>query len=1363
MASAVELDSRNGEAIVAGQRAHNAGTSVGDALSPGPRAGRGPAPLSFSQERLWYLDQIYPGEPSSHLSRGLKITGELNHDLLRQSLDTVVSRQESLRATFATSQLYAGVDGKPSQLISQDAKVELVIMNLSTMTPDQRMEKVRAIARSDAQRGFDLTIGPLLRATLLVLGTNENVLLVTVHRIISDYQSLDLLLQELWQAYKALWSQASLSWPALPLQFADYAEWQRRALSDESLSVASDYWRTNLKGAAAVLELPADRPRPAVQNWRGESLALALDHELSAALPALAHAQHTTLFVILLAAFQVLLARYSRQTDVVVGSEFTNREFAEVRDLIGPLSNTFALRSNLSGNPAFHELLAQVHENVEHARRHKLMPFEKLVEELELERSLSFAPVFQVAFILREPSAVFDPGAGLQVEEFEFETGVSRFDLSLEVRLAPNHSGETGTLKLGFEYDSDLFDRETVARLAAHFEVLLRSVVANPNDSISALHLLTAPELNQILHEWNTSETTEQSALCIQEMLAVVEERNPLATAVVCAEERLTYSELNQRANQLAHHLQKLGIGPDRLVGVCLERSLNNIVALLAVLKSGGAYVPIDPAYPHDRVTYMLDDSDVAVLITQQSLVGKLPAQQAAVVLIDTEWEQIARESSANPLSLATPGNLAYVIYTSGSTGRPKGVAIEHRAVVAFLEWALSVFSADELSSVLLSTSFCFDLSVFELFTPLCAGGTVVLAANALQLPELDSAKVTLVNTVPSAMTELVRMRGIPDSVRTINLAGEPLPQSLVNDIYARSNVRQVFNLYGPSEDTTYSTFVRVEPSAAHEPSIGRPIANSTAYILDAHLRPVPAGVPGELHLAGGGLARGYLNRPELTAEKFIPNPFSRQAGARMYRTGDLARYSRDGQIEFLGRLDNQVKLRGFRIELGEIETTLRQQPAVEQAIVTVREDQPGDKRLVAYLVANDGADSALLETSTMRRQLSESLPDYMIPSAFVWLDEFPLTPNGKIDRRALPRPEMDRSDLKTSFVAPRDNLEQQLTNILEKILDVKTIGVRDSFFDLGGHSLLAVRLFAQIENRFGKRLPLVTLFQAPTIEQLAQVLRETDTAKSWSSLVAIQPLGSQPPLFCVHAAGANVLIYRPLSRHLGTEQPVYALQARGLDGEQQPFRSVEEMAAHYLREIRAFQPKGPYHLLGASFGGLVIFEMALQLQALGEQVGLLAMLNTNCPVYPRSKKVGLHLAHLKEHGPVFYSRAIWQTVRRKLGRPTVSLEVTAAPDPALARLVAERRNGDEALVRTVVAIMDAEKDYVPRGRIYPGRITLFLAQDEEPHYEDNRLGWEKLAREGLEVHEVPGTHVSIREEPHVAVLAEKLKRCLET
>jgi len=1291
----------------------------------------GPIPLSFAQERLWFLEQISPGDASGTISRAVKITGPVKQDLLQRALLAVVSRHESLRTTFATNQLDSIKDSKPEPLIAPQRTVEIQFIDVS----DE--QKARGMARSAAQQPFDLTLGPLLRAILFRLNEREHVLLLNLHRIVCDDWSLQIIFDELWAAYNVFANGSEWSNSPLPIQYADYASWQRKRFAHDSTKPALDFWRAKLQGAPAVIELPTDRPRPPARSWQGQSLWMDLENNLAAELKATAAGEGTTLPIVMLAAFKIVLARHSKQNDLVVGYTFSNRDAAETRQLVGPLSSPLNLRSIISSNTTISEFLSELHSNVLEAQAH-FVPFEKLLEQLELEPSLSHAPVFQVSFSFQEAHDA-------KLEEFRFDDFIARFDLSLDVVERLNK------LECRFRFSTDLFDLTRIERLADHFHTVLHGIVRNPTERVCAVPLLTEAERKQILVDWNHTEEAF-AVQCIPQLFEAQVALTPNATAATVETKNLTYAELNRRANQLAHHLRKRGVGPEVLVGICMTRSLEMIVGLLGILKAGGAYVPLDPSYPSERLHFMLQDSGAALLLTEESI--KERVAPAEVLCIDTDWPEISNEREENLATKPEDDNLAYVIYTSGSTGRPKGVAIEHRSAAALLAWARDVFSTEELSGVLASTSICFDLSVFELFLPLSCGGKVVLANDVLHLLSLSTAsEVRLINTVPSAMVELLHLGGVPKTVQTVNLAGEPLSASLVDEIYSQTHVKRVCDLYGPSEDTTYSTFALRLPQS--QATIGRPIANTRCYLLDEDLQPVPIGVPGELYLAGEGLARGYLNRPELTATAFVPDPFT---SGRLYKTGDLCRYLNDGNIEYLGRIDRQVKIRGFRIEPGEIEARLRKHDAVRDAAVVTRHG-----KLVAYVVPVAKSDTAKL-WNELRAFIKASLPEYMSPAIFVALDALPLTPNGKMDRRSLPLPDESQRDLEQAYVAPRDQLEEQLATLWANVLQRKSIGVNDNFFELGGNSLLAARLFAQIENRLGKHLPLATLFKFPTVEQLANSLRDSDTFKPWSSLVAIQPEGSRPPLFCVHAAGANVLIYRPLSRHLGKNQPVFALQAQGLDGRTKPLTTVEEMAALYISEMRAFQPRGPYFLLGASFGGLVIYEMAQQLLAEGEKVALLAMLNTNCPVYSFAKRMQCHAGHLMEHGPRRYLSAAGKGVKRRLtGRMADENNAEAkSTDPEIEKLLARDSGVDESLVRTVAAILTAEEQYMPARQEYPGKITLFWARDAAPDFEDNRLGWRRMAAGGFDLHVVPGTHTTMREEPYVAELAAKLKACLE-
>ena len=1312
-----------------------------------PREDRSSTPLSFAQERYWFLEQINPGDVSLNICRAFRVKGDLSRDLLEQSLAQVISRHESLRTTFAINQLHAVRDSKPAPMVTANNTLEISLMDLSSEAANRREQTAANLARAAAQQPFDLTLGPLLRVTLVKTAPREHILLLSAHRIVCDEASLEILFAEICSSY----SENQWTPPPLAIQYADYAAWQRNSIAGTDL----EFWRTKLHGAPAVIELPTDRPRPAVRTWHGRSTSLCLENELVDHLRRIAAAAGASLDLLLLAAFKVVLGRHSRQHDIVVGQTISNRDHAETRDLVGPISNHLIVRSSLEGEPGFLEFLSRVQRNVLEAYAHSA-PFEKLLEELQLQPGLSHTPVFQVSFQWQK-----DPR--LELDEFEFDDGVSRFDLMVEFSERPTH------LDCRFRFSTDLFDDDTIERLATHLKILLEGIVSNPNQKISVLPLLAPSERRQILDEWNRTEAEYRTELCLHELFEEQVERTPTAVAVEFEETRLTYRELNERANQLAHYLRSAGAAADVLVGVCIERSAELVVALLGILKAGAAYLPLETEYPAERLRFMLNDSATPILITQKSLSDRIRQLGTDARIVCLDEEEIAGQSRENPGFSVTPENLVYAIYTSGSTGKPKGTLITHRGLTNYLTWAIQSYPVKAGKGAPVHSSIAFDLTVTGLFTPLLVGRTAYLCETSASSapPRLNSTAETQVRSrggVESLISALRTGQGFslikitPAHLELLSheltreeaarcasafiIGGENLTADSIKFWQDAAPNTILVNEYGPTETVVGCCVYTVgkEDKSPQSIPIGRPIANTRLYVLSPHLQPQPVGVPGELYIGGAGLARGYLNRPDLTAHAFVPDPFSRSGGERLYRTGDLARYRADGKLEYLGRIDNQVKVSGFRIELEEIETVLRLHNAVENVAVVARQG-----KLLAYVVVTPEArtDEAKL-WSELRGFIKTKLPEYMSPGIFVALDSLPVTPNGKVDRRALPHVDELRPDLEEPYVGPRDQIEERLTMLWTNVLQLKSIGVRDNFFELGGNSLLAARLFAQIANSFGKHLPLATLFLSPTIEQLANCLRDSDTSKTWSSLVAIQPEGSRPPLFCVHAAGANVLIYRPLSRHLGNEQPVYALQAQGLDGRARPLTRVEDMATLYIKEMRAVQPEGPYFLLGASFGGLVIYEMAQQLLEQNQQVALLAMLNTNCPVYSFAKRIRCHVGHLMEKGPREYAQGIVN--RRFTGRVSETKNETAnGLDPEIQKVLAKDSGLDESLVRTVMAIMAAAEQYVPARGVFPGKITFFMARDTKRDFEDNRLAWRKLAGAGLDVHVVPGTHTSMR------------------
>jgi len=1043
-------------------------------------------PLSFAQQRLWFFEQLTPGNFPYHIVAGVRLTGTLDARSLDRSLNELVKRHEVLRTAFKT------INGQPVQAIASNLELKILEIDLRSLPETERDREVKRLIAAEAKLAFDLSQAPLLRAKLLHLSDSNWVLLLSTHHIIFDGWSMGIFIQELATFYQAFSTGKPSPLPELSVQYADFASWQRQWLQGEVLETQLAYWKKQLGGNLSVLNLPTDRPRSAVQTFRGAVHEFTIPKAIAEEMTQLSQREKATLFMVLLAAFKTLLYRYTGQEDILVASPIANRNRREIEELIGFFANTLVFRTNLSSNPTFKELLASVREVALGAYNHQDLPFEKLVEILQPERDLSHNPLFQVLFSLRNVRTPQIKLPGVTLSNLEIEQKTAKFDLALG--LEEGLEGINGTL----EYSQDLFDASTARRIAGHFITLLESIAANPEQRLSNLPILTKPEQQQLLFEWNNTQSELPLNQCVHGLFEAQTERTPDAIAVVFDREQLTYRELNRRANQLAHHLKNLGVKPEIPVGILVDRSLEMVVGLLGILKAGGAYVPLDPAYPPERLVFMLEDAQVGVLLTQARLVESLPKHQGRIVCLDTDWEIIERQSEANLISEVKLDNLAYVIYTSGSTGKPKGVAIEHRNAVALLDWATQVFNPEDLAGVLASTSICFDLSVFELFVPLSRGGKVILAENALHLPTLSAAPyVTLINTVPSAIAELLRMDGIPSSVRTVNLAGEPLGNKLVQQVYEHNTVQKVFNLYGPSEDTTYSTYTLVKKGGNEPPPIGRPIANTQVYILDAQKQPVPIGVPGELYIGGAGLARGYLNRPELTAVSFILNPFSDEPSSRLYKTGDLARYLSDGNIEFLGRIDQQVKIRGFRIELGEIEAAIGQHPAVREAIALVREDNPGDKRLVAYIVANSELRGGHGDTDPthsefinhLRVFLKQKLPQYMIPSAFVLLEAMPLTPNGKIDRLSLRAPDTNTPEFESNFTEPRTPDEQLIAEIWAEVLGLERVGIHDNFFELGGHSLLATQVISRLREAFQIEVPLRSLFESPTVATVTESL----------------------------------------------------------------------------------------------------------------------------------------------------------------------------------------------------------------------------------------------------------------------------------
>lgn len=1350
-------------------------------------------PLSFAQQRLWFLNQLTPGSSVYNISGAVEIQGLLNVAALENSLNEIIQRHEIWRTTFKT------LDGEPIQVIAPSFSFTLKQVDLRQVSIEQQANEVKLFITKEAQQPFNLSTAPLLRATLLQLGDVSYVLILTIHHIVFDAWSMGVLVRELAALYEANSYGITHTLPELPIQYADFACWQRQWLQGEVLSTQLTYWKQKLSSNLPLLQLPTDRPRLPQPNFQGGRRSLTLSKTLSEALKNLSQQSGATLFMTLLAAFKTLLYRYTGQEDLLVGTATAGRNQPEIEQLIGCFVNTLVLRTDLSGNPTFLQLLEQVRKVALEAFNHQDLPFEKLVEELQPERHLSYSPLFQVGFAFYNAPRTELKLPGLTLSSLSVDSGTAKLDLTLSFQ--ENEQGLIGCL----EYKTELFDAATITQMLTHFQTLLAGIVANPKQHLDELTLLTTAERQQLLWQWNDTQTDYPADVCVHQLFEAQVERTPEAIALIF-NDTITYQELNAQANQLANYLRSvklsrsdsLGIKPEMRVGVCLERSPLAIVSILAIFKAGGVYVPLNPTYPQERLTFMIEDARLSVLLIQQSLDIE-PGQSTTVVCLDRECEIIARHSDTNLHQVVTPDNLAYIIYTSGSTGKPKGVLIEHRGLCNLATAQIEAFDIRPDSRVLQFASLSFDASISEIFMALVAGATLCLAttddllpgANLMRL--LRDRAITTV-TLPPSVLAVLPAEELPD-LQTIIVAGEACSPDLV-ERWACD--RRFFNAYGPTETTVCASIAKCTDTQ-NQPLIGRPIANTQIYILDRNLQPVPIGVPGELYIGGIGLARGYLNRPDLSAEKFISNPFtdfglpnldfglndnspssktdkqpknlkSKIQNLKfncLYKTGDLARYRSDGNIEFLGRIDHQVKIRGFRIELGEIETVLCQHPDILSCVVTAHEDSSG-KHLVAYIIPRN---SITINQQQLKDYLKEHLPNYMVPSALTILKTLPLTPNNKVDRLALPAPE--RSLKPETFIIPRDSLELELTQIWEEVLNVRPIGVTDNFFDIGGHSLLAVRLMALIQQQFRRELPLSTLFQGGTIEQLATILRSKTPSGPWSPLVGIQTAGSKPPLFCAHPIGGNVLGYIALGRYLSPDQPLYALQAPGVEGQRQPYTQIPELAAYYIGAMQALQPFGPYFLGGHSFGGLVAFEIAQQLQQQGQEIGLLVIMDTPAPIYGQDtepiddarwlvkrsqvlerffgKKLSVDYAELQQLEPEAQFNYFLEKLRR------VNLIPPDAGQQMIRRILEVQKASHQALI-----------NYVPQ--VYPGKITFLrasevLAEDSggvfAQSFRQPALGWGELTTEPIEIHKVPGDHITMLAEPHVRVLADKLKSYL--
>ncbi len=1285
---------------------------VGAVLIP-PRADPGPAPLSFTQERFWFIDRLDPGAATYVVGRALRLTGPLDVDRLMLALDTVVARHAILRTCFPTR------DGRPVQVVHPPVRVPLPVER----APEDR---VAAAVREEVGRGFDLARGPLVRMRLLCHGKDAHTLVLAMHHIIFDGWSTAVFVRDLLAAYR----RASL--PPLPLDAGDVAAWERGRVASGTFDRQRAYWRQRLAGTP-VLELPTDRPRPPVQTYRGGMHRVVLPGVRAEALEALARAHDGTLFMALLAAFQVLLHRYTGQEDLAVGCPVSGRSHTQMEDLVGCFIKTLVMRGDLTGDPSFRALLQRLRTTTLEALSNQDVPFEQVVEDLNPPRDLSRPPLFQVVFQLRNIPPACRHEDGLAIEEVGVDTGVALYELELDTVRVPEG------LECRFLYNADLFESGTIRRMATHFERLLAALVEEPDRPVSRLPLMQPSERHRIIYGWNDTARPIPAEGIVAQFEARAEAA-PETVAVVWGARQLTFGEMSRWAGAVALRLRDAGMTPGTPVGVYLPRGPAVVAALFGIWKAGGVYVPMEPAYPHRRLAFMARSAGVVWHLTDAATWDRAPLPDGEPLFME---DRPPDRTAPVPAVAVDPGAPAYIIFTSGSTGDPKAALLPHRQVMNRMAWMAETYPLMPGEAVAQRTALSFVDSLWEILGPPLAGvPMVIVEEDAVQDPTrlvavLAREGVTRLWVIPSLLEVLLdRYPDLKERLPRLTFwvtSGEAIAPTLYRRFQAAMPHATLYNLYGTSEvwDVTWYT----PDGDEEEVPIGRPIANMEAYVLDRHLEPVPVGVVGELYVGGVGLADGYLNRPDLTAERFLPHPFSDDPGARLYRTGDRARYLPDGNIVYMGRVDDQLKWRGYRIEPAEIEARLRAHPGVRQAAVALKR-RGGTEVLVGYVVP--GAD-APLDPRSVREELRTMLPAFMIPSAFVFLDALPLTPSGKIDHRALPDPE----DEAPRVPRPLTETERRLAGLWEDVLGIRPIGPDDDFFELGGHSLLAAALFDRIHRRFGRLLPLRTLFQTPTVAGLARHLdaggRATDPV-----LVPIRPEGSRPPLFVVPPAGSSVVGFSDLARLLGPDQPVYGLGHVGLDGRRPPHERVEKMAACYLEAIRSVQSEGPYYLAGRCFGGVVAFEMAHQLRRNGDEVALLVLFDTGMPGGGRRL-------------PVPGGRRPGRSLRRRLRRGVKRLRRGV-------NIVRVHIFGD-GVERVHRRVLDVHKRAMRRYEPipFPGRIVYFHPVEQDGSMRVNPARWAALATEGITYVPVPGSHQTMMHPPHVQEWVARLQACLES
>ncbi len=1299
--------------------------------------------ISFAQSRLWFLEQLEEIAGVYNISIAFKLQGNLDIEILEKALNILCKRHESLRTGFEKR------EGIAVQKISKEVKIKISLVDLKESSNIEKERATKELIKAEQVQGFNLEIAPLLRVKLIIVSDTSYILLLTIHHIISDGWSLGIMTKELSIIYQSLLNKKAIKLPSLSIEYTDFSQWQRQWLQGENSAKQLNYWQKQLSGIPPVLELPIKQARPPVQTFLGSHKKFSIGKEITQELKKLSEDNRVTLFMTLIAAFGVLLSGYTHQDDLVMGSPIANRNQSQIESIIGFFANTLPLRIDIKNNPKFSELLERVRVTCLDAYAHQDIPFEKLVEELNPERNLSYNPLFQVMFALQNV-----PQSTLEIPEvtteiIPIERHFSKFDLSLFI--TETEAGLTGE----FEYNTDLFEPETIERLAKHYQTLLQGIIENPERKVKQLPLLTPQEKTQILVEWNNTVTDYPKEKCIHQLFEEQVEKTPDNIAVIDQDKKITYQELNKKANQLAHYLKQLGVKPDTLVGVCVERSIEMFIGLLGILKAGGAYVPLDANYPLERINYIIEDTQIGILLTETKLQEKFLNQEINLICLDSDGLTIIKEKHNNLKSeLRSSLDLAYVIYTSGSTGKPKGVTVSHQSVNRLIcnTNYIQIKESDRIAQI---SNHSFDAATFEIWGALLSGASLIIIEKELALsPQklsqyIQKNKITILFLTTALFNQISSIYPQAFSqLKYLLFGGESVEPKWVKEILNKGKPQNLLHVYGPTENTTFSTWYQVETiSEMTTVPIGRPISNTQIYILDFCLQPVPIGVTGEIYLGGDGLVRGYLNRPKLTAEKFIANPFGE---GRLYKTGDLAKYLADGNIEYIGRIDNQVKIRGFRIELGEIEATLNQHPDIKDSLVMATENQGKGKYLITYVIR----ENQQLKASEIEEFLQIKLPDYMIPSVYAFIDKFPLNNNGKIDTKALPNVSLETCR-ENKLIPPSNKIENKLSKIWQDVLGIEKIGIKDNFFTLGGHSLLATQILWKATEEFDINIPLKVLFENPTIEKIALYIYSKANnfnqkkLSNDTSVIVINEQGNKVPLYFINSTGiANIF-----KNYLDQSQPLYSLNIFGLTNRiNKPFNelTMKDFAQYIVEDLLISQPHNSYKLVGYCQDGALTLEIAQKLKSKGYTVDLLCLIDVN---FDREQKQRLPVFHYLQMMYEFKLTYIKSKIKYYFDNFLKKIKTNKFNESRNNYQISDMKNKiklDEELYSHYLKLF---LEYKPS--CYQGKIVS-LESKEFSSLKKPTLSL--IAEEGFEDYSINSLHQTLFEEPYIKLLAQKIK-----